>query len=324
MSNSRRRAVAALRARYTGESHSLAASGVERGHAIGLDLCTLAQQRMRAFLALYLFNSGLIAALPDTFQTAFITGYTLLVSPQRDHLRLVTDAPANVAGRICWVGRGSGASGVPGMRLAGVGHTGSRRPSESYRLLHVPTGGSLVVTSSGHRPEESTFVDPTRNGYTDAWLQVGQPLSEGEEHRLTQWPSMTIDMCILAAGLVARLNLTDPDKRWTVGQWFWDPLRSSLGAPDLGRPDIGTLELSRHLWGNADEWDLRWEGYPFLDDLIYAMTDPAVGMPALTVRRDKRDVTLCIGSARLRLMHRPTIRPPVTFTGRSRTRMSAT
>ncbi|GAA0908529.1 hypothetical protein [Virgisporangium aurantiacum] len=296
MPNSRRRQTAAIRSQFTGESSFFAARGIPRDRSIGLDQCTQVQQRLRAYLALYLFNSGKRAALPDTDLTAAITMYSLVVSAHRDKLILITNAPANVAARICCEADSIHDRGVPGMRLAGVAGV-----FDSYYLHHLPTGGTLVVTQPQGHLDPPVPADTAAARRTSNWALLGQPMSRAEENRHAAWPAMSPSMTPLLAGLVTRLNLSDPGGSWATGTWFWDPLQQSRS-----RPDISTLGLcARRLWGSGDDWALSWEGYPFAADLICAMTDPVAGVAGLTVLRHEQRTVLCLGSARLTVIHTP-------------------
>ncbi|MGW0413564.1 hypothetical protein ACWDZX_20085 [Streptomyces collinus] len=120
---SRRRRAARLRAAYTRESLPLAASGIRSsrdsvafGSGLGLDVCTASQRRMRALLALGLFNHGPSSLWPRRISLADVTRYTLVVSPRYDDLVITTRAPYNVT---CWlVGRNDFSEiGLPGLRV---------------------------------------------------------------------------------------------------------------------------------------------------------------------------------------------------------------
>lgn len=272
MPHSLRRSAAVRRAQYTGEASSAAALGIPRGaREMGLDRCTPQQRRLRVLLALGVFNQGLWQAWPGEWAIYGIIAYDIHLSPRHDHLALVCGTPYNA---VCWLApRGNvlaGGKKLPGLRLdSQVGGT--------YQLRHLPTGATMCVT-----PQRSTRPDPDDNhGIVNGGLWgTGTPLTEGERAALNDLPHVAPTAEHLLAGLFVRLCLRDPDDAWAVGTFFDDPLL---------REETRRLKSGeRRLWGHGTHWELEWTSYPFVEDLVSALTDPSAGIPgakALRVRR---------------------------------------
>jgi hypothetical protein len=294
-SNSRRRREAAERASYTGEENPLAARAVGRGPAFGLDACEEGQRRLRALFALYVINHGRTAAGPGS--ASVVLSYTPVISPQFHELRLVTDSPHNVMGRLL-----GGASGLPGLRVAGMTPAASPFHADTLELLHLPTQARMAITRQTRRADPAT-VDACEVAhaarYFDEWTH-DVALTAAEQEQLADWPAMSTDIERLFAGLTSRLGLKDPAKKWGLGQWYWDPCEGRERLTELGAD-------GRRLWGAGDHWQLTWDGYPFIDDLVEAVTHPAVGIPEARAswQAPNARAELALGTARLLLTHKP-------------------
>jgi hypothetical protein len=202
------------------------------------------------------------------------------------------------------------AGGLPGIRLVAITPTSHGMLADTYELVHLPTQATLSITQQErHRdpavPNEAAIAQVMRNfnRYT-----ADVPLLPVEEDLLAGWPTMSPDAERLFAGMVARLNLTHPKRLWGIGLRYWDPCRR-----ELGRPALSDLKGDgRRLWGEGDYWELTWDSYPFIGDLVSAVTDPLVGIAGAHVEweeGDRRAVVTC-GTARLRLTHNPRFRDP--------------
>jgi hypothetical protein len=294
-----------VRSAYTGETPKIAGRAVGRHRTAAIDLCTPKQVRLRALLGKLMFNSGEGAAPFGSSSVAAVTMYNFVVSPQFNDLRIIASAPTNVTGRL--LGRGCNPSerkGVPGLRLTGASPGAPSVQRCTYQLAHLPTGATVTVTER--------FAEFTPTGHDDLdtlthahnWPMHDAPLTPTEQEWLDGVPQSSGDADRLFAAVVVRLNLRDPKGTWAIGNWFSDPLGEPLRQPvfhNLGLPD-------RSLQGSGEHWTLTWDGYPYVDDLVYALTDPVVGLAGLTVEPAGLEVVLRLGTARLKLAHRPS--PP--------------
>ncbi|WP_228924550.1 restriction endonuclease [Streptomyces sp. DH7] len=238
MPSSLRRRAAHLRAAYTRETHALASAGIDRhdarassaGSGLGLDACTTSQRRLRALLALGLLNHGPTSTWPRNVSPADVTRYTLVVSARHDNLVLTTRAPYNVA---CWL--------VSRNRLPQIGLPGLRVETsyeEGWRLLHLPTGAALTVTSD----RNGRLRGPATAGsnYAQLWT-TGVPLTAEEHAVLNALPPLGADTETLLAALTVRLCAHAPDESWDVGTWF----SSLAGRPD--EPELDPVASLRYL-----------------------------------------------------------------------------
>lgn len=255
------------RASRTGESPEAAAAALGPDRARAFDDCSDAQRQLRALLAVHVFNAGQIGAPPKRTTTHTITAYDLTVSPRYDDLILTTNAPDNLVNYL--VREGLASAGIPGMRLA------SRPSGRAFHLIHIPTGGQMTVTSRGESDIDT--VDDAHTWSARSWLPSDVPVSREERTELASIPPMSADMTRLLAGLVTRINTRDPQGRWAVGNWSWDPLRRAA------KPIAAGSDTARWLWGAQDDWDLQWNGYPFSDDVVASLTDPVIGMAGIDV-----------------------------------------
>ncbi|MGW1984892.1 hypothetical protein ACWCPJ_20960 [Streptomyces collinus] len=291
---SRRRRAARLRAAYTRESLPLAASGIRSsrdsvafGSGLGLDVCTASQRRMRALLALGLFNHGPSSLWPRRISLADVTRYTLVVSPRYDDLVITTRAPYNVT---CWlVGRNDFSEiGLPGLRV-------ERSHEDGWRLRHTPTGATMTVTSDRHGRLQGP-ADPGSN-YSRLWT-TDSPVTDDERTTLNSLPQLTADTETLLASLAVRLCTHAPDGSRDIGMWFYDL---------SGRPDRGTAH-HRRLAVDGDQCTLHWDSDPHPEDLRAALTDPVIGLCGTTARPTSDGWLVRYGRVRL-LAHPVAWRP---------------
>ncbi|MCZ0210938.1 hypothetical protein OZK63_36765 [Streptomyces sp. UMAF16] len=277
MPNSAKKRAAHTRKAYSGEIYEAALAGISNDRTHGLDSCRPGQRKMNALLALGLFNRGEDGAPPAEWLLSTLTWYTITVSPRWNQLVLISDAPDNVTRYL--VSHGGSIPRLPGMRLRAV------QDYRTYALEHVPTGAQLVVTNR----LDGKLQGVRENAHFD-FRTLGDPLDSVEERQLAGIPPMGGAAQILLAGMAARMSMTDPKGRWATGNWYWDPLRRS----DDGRGRDGGSDPQRRLWGAGDEWEARWTGLPYPEDVAAALTDPVVGISGARLVKSKRvyDVTL--------------------------------
>lgn len=266
MPSSLRRRAAHLRAAYTGETHPLATPGIARhdvgapcvGSGLGLDTCTASQRRLRALLALGLFNHGPTSAWPRHVSLADVTRYTLVASPRYDDLVITARAPYNV---VCWlVGRTKLPQiGLPGLRV-------ETSYEEGWRLRHLPTGAFLTVTSNRHGRLQGP-VTPDSN-YARLWT-TDVPLTAEEHAVLNALPPARADTETLLAALAVRLCVHAPDGSWDIGTWF----DNSTDRPSRAHSHHRRLSVE------AAQCTLHWDSAPHPEDLYTALTDPVIGLP---------------------------------------------
>jgi hypothetical protein len=272
------RAAARRRASYTGEEPASALAGVTPDGRIGLDDCTPAQRMLRFLLALYVFNTQTIGAPPSWRSVSTALRYTMTVSPRFDHLVIFADTPRNL---VRYFVRSPYRLGVPGLRVV------QTEEHEHYELVHPPTGATCTIS---RRREAGLAAGVTRPAADDS----GLGLTQAEKTDLASIPPASDDMQSLLAGLFVRVACASPDKRWGLGNWWYDP----LDRPDLPEPVNGD---SRRLWGAGDDWQLLWEQYPYPADVVASLTDAFAGMAGLTADDDDPFYSIALGSACLRL-----------------------
>lgn len=295
MPSSPRRQTAHLRASYTGESASLAASGIIRRDSspfpsrsgLGLDACSAPQRRLRALLALGMFNHGPTSWWPRLVTLADVTRYTVVVSPRYDDLVITTRAPYNVA---CWlVGRD---------RLPQIGLPGLRVDSsydDGWRLRHLPTGATMTVTGDRH----GRLRGPLNNdsNYARLWT-TDVPVSDEEYAVLNSLPLLSADTETLLAALTVRLCAHAPDESWNVGMWFND----ITDRPGRKRTHHRRLSVE------DDRCTLYWDSEPHPEDLRAALTGPVIGLAGARVQPIGDGWSLNYGHACL-LAHPVAFRP---------------
>ncbi|MFF8607212.1 hypothetical protein ACF06X_14850 [Streptomyces sp. NPDC015346] len=296
MPASLRRRTARLRASYTRETASLAALGIIRRDSdklpprsgLGLDTCSAPQRRLRALLALGMFNSGPTSWWPRHITLADVTRYTFVVSPRHDDLVITARAPYNVA---CWlVGRD---------RLPQIGLPGLRVDSsydDGWRLRHLPTGATVTVTGDRHGRLQGPL--DRESNYARLWT-TDVPVSDEEHAVLNVLPRLSADMETLLAALSVRLCAHAPDGSWDIGMWFNDLTE---------RPSRGHAH-HRRLSVEGDRCTLHWDSEPYPEDLRAALTGPVIGLAGTHVQPDGEGWSLQYGRARL-LAHPVAFRRP--------------
>ncbi|WP_309030899.1 hypothetical protein [Streptomyces alfalfae] len=277
MAHSPRRSAAAIRRAFSGEHRQAAAQAVPRGCAdLGFDSYAPCQQRLRALLALGIFNSGPLQQWPGTWGMGSLTHYDVTFSPRHDDLVLITPTPSNVLQYL--VPRGK-LGGVPGLRL-------QEARADAFVLRHLVTGARMTITD---RPPVPAF-DGGFEEHRRVWT-VHHGLTSHEQEALADVPPMTEDALALLSGLVARIGLCDSDQRWALGNWFADPLDRTLAWNRRGR----------RLWGHGDWWELTWSSFPFHDDVAMALTDPRAGVAGAQAVQGRRGWDVRLGSGVLAL-----------------------
>lgn len=169
--------------------------------------------------------------------------------------------------------------GLPGLCLQDT-------RTDAFVLRHLVTGARMTITD---RPPVPAFdVDfEERRG---VW-NVRHGLTSQEDDALANVPPMTADTLALLSGLVSRIGLCDPGRRWALGNWFADPLDRTLA---WSRAD-------RRLWGHGDRWELTWSSFPFHRDVAMALTDPQAGIAGAQAVQGRRDWDVRLGNAVLTL-----------------------
>lgn len=287
MFNSTRHVVAGIRAGYTEESMRSALAGVAPDGSLGLDACSPGQAELRALLALHLFNAGAASAFPAHSFVFALSWYRITVSPRYHDLVLITDEPDKVMSYIV-----RQTQDVHFGELAGLRVESFDKSVSGFRLRHLPTGASITVTAdeSGHLGHTATCPADYGSGRL-ANLDV--PISTAEKDVLNRLMEPTTpDVRTLLAALVARFSAVDVCGQWAVGLWYRDPLRRP-NSPE--RPE----HMSRRLWGDGEEWEMRWNYHPRIEDISGALTDPVAGLRGAHVVRRGGDHVISYRGARL-------------------------
>ncbi len=278
--HSRHRSLAVERAEFTGESHAAAALGTTRTGELGLDSTSSAQSRLRALLAIGMFNCGPRAAWLTESYLYELSLYTFLVSPRQEELVIVSGAAENIANRLLPGEHKSEKLCLPGMRLLDA-------PDDAYRLVHLPTGARLKTTRRTDGGQGGTAHS------ISSWWTADKPLTRSEKAVLGSLPPMTRDAEVLLGSLVSRLWLRAPDGDWAIGGWF-NPPSTTRRNRSQGH--------SRRLDGSGDHWTLEWTSYPYPEDLVAALTHPRAGLKGARVLPDGKTAQLRYGTARLTLV----------------------
>ncbi|MGK5696970.1 hypothetical protein ACSNOJ_29475 [Streptomyces sp. URMC 128] len=243
---------------------------------MGFDTPDPGQLRLRALLALGIFNGGRLQQWPGTWAMASVTHYDLVLSPRADNLVLITPTPSNVLQYLVPRGR---PMGLPGLRL-------EETTADSFLLRHVVIGARMTVTD---RPPISPFGGDFDG---DRVWNVQQELTAAEQEALADVPPMTDDASVLLSGLMSRIGLRDPWRNWALGNWFMDPLdRTSEWGGGPGR----------RLWGHGGWWELTWGSFPFRGDVARALTDPQAGIAGADAVQVRRGWDVRLGDAVLAL-----------------------
>lgn len=98
------------------------------------------------------------------------------------------------------------------------------------------------------------------------------------------------------SGLATRTATQDPKGRWAIGNWFSDPLRRSGWLNDGSEERYG-----KQLWGAADRWTFRWNGFPYVEDVATSLTPHQIGIPGATMHDAGDRVEVRLGDATLSL-----------------------
>lgn len=282
--------LARTRMRFLGEPRQAALGAVPRDGTLGLDTCSEEQLRLRALLSLGLFNR------PGAWQPHrgaagwglhTLVAYDIIVSAQFDRLVFITDVPHNVAPYL--LPRPDGATGLPGLRLEEF-----RGPC-TYLARHLPTGAKLVIT--GNR--SGTWNGAPRPSPRWDFHTVDRPLTEAEHSQVNQVPEISKEAEQLLAGLVCRITARDPQGRWAIGNWFSDP----LDRPGWHRNEAED-RYEKQLSGSGHRWTLRWNGFPYADDVAASLASAPVGVPGAVASVAGDRIDLRLGHAVLRLSAR--------------------
>lgn len=283
MSNSVKKHAARSRMKYSGELYEAALAGIPNDRSHGLDSFAPQQRQLNAILALGLFNRGDEGAAPKRWTISSLTWYTIKVSPRWNRLVFIADAPRNVAQYL--VPESENYLRVPGMRLRG-GVFGF-----GYVLKHIPTGGELVVTDDPNGKVVGKLSD------TDLrMLSLDTPILPEEKRLYEALPVMAAEAQTLLAGVAVRMSMTDPGRRWATGNWYWDPLERKGHTEVAGYDDP-----QRRLWGEGDEWEAQWTGYPYAQDVAFALTDPEVGVCGAKLSTGRRGYEVSLGGSVLKI-----------------------
>ncbi|MGV9419991.1 hypothetical protein ACWDO6_21120 [Streptomyces sp. NPDC003674] len=276
MAHSARRSVAAIRRTFTGEHKQAAAEAIPRIRShLGLDSHEPGQRQLRALLALGVFNTGPLQRWPGMWGMGSLTHYDLTLSPRHDDLVLITPTPSNVLQYLVPRGR---PMGLPGLRL-------QEARADAFVLQHLVTGARMTVTD---RPPVPAFDGDFDEGRRVWGVQEG--LTDHEQEALANVPPMTDDALVLLSGLMSRIGLCDPNRRWALGNWFADPLDRTLA-----------WNRGRRLWGHEDWWELTWSNFPFHGDVAMALTDPRAGIAGAQAVQGRRGWDVRLGGAVLAL-----------------------
>ncbi|RMI28440.1 hypothetical protein EBN03_29895 [Nocardia stercoris] len=211
---------------------------------------------------------------------------TLTYSPRYNDFAILTYMPGHLAKTL---------DGFPGIRVDGV--TSGKYPA--LQLRHLPTNSIISFRYVSHtlRGKLPASCHPVILSCKEVLLRPDRELTAREYDDLAAAPHMTSDVQILLSGLLARMRLAHPDKKWAVRELIW-------GRENRPDQDAGSFT---YCWGTGDEWVVRWGGRSSVPatDVAQALTDPFAGVEGATARHfgsDRCEVRL--GSARLRLEHR--------------------
>ena len=123
-------ALARSRSRYLGEKYATARYVIGTNSSAMIDECSPAQMALRAQLALFTLNRGIFdsSVFSDTDLTGLVS-YTLTLSPRHNGLVIISDAPANILGRLLTT--------PLGLRYVG---SADIRDNQIYRMVHAASG----------------------------------------------------------------------------------------------------------------------------------------------------------------------------------------
>ncbi|MGI5164760.1 hypothetical protein ACQEU3_10440 [Spirillospora sp. CA-253888] len=280
-----RRSSVQLRIESLGEHRESARAGMARDGSHGIDHCTPEQRRLRALLALAIFNThGTDTTYPPAYWgLSRLNAYSITVSPRYDRLVLVSDVPHNVVSYL--LPRQGSYHCLPGLRLK------ERRGPDTYITCHVPTGAELIVT--GEREGRWPRVGNLRS--STEFQPLSQPLSGRERCWLDEIPEISEAAELLIAGLVCRVAARFGHD-WALGNWFYDPLNRPKSLMEGKRESE-----ERHLWGTGSQWLLEWHRFPFEEDVATALAQSPVGVAEAIQVRSAANTVVFLEGARLTL-----------------------
>lgn len=287
MPRSTHKTIARARMQYLGEPRTAALGAVPRDGSLGLDTCSTEQRRLRALMALGLFNRSR-SWQPHRDVAGWglhtLVAYDIIASPRFNRLVLITDVPHNVAPYL--LPRRNGGSSLPGLRLEEF------RGRHTYVARHLPTGAQLVITGN----PSGTWDGKLRPSPRWDFYSVNRPLTGSERTQLEEVSDMSEDAERLLAGLTCRIAAQDADGRWAIGNWFSDPL---MRPGWLG--DQGEDRYEKQLQGSGQQWMLRWNGFPYVEDVAASLTAYPVGVSGAIAHDAGDHFEVRLGSAILRL-----------------------
>ncbi|QNT95823.1 hypothetical protein HEP81_05571 [Streptomyces griseofuscus] len=288
MPRSTHKSVARARMQYLGEPKAAALGSVPRDGSLGLDACSPEQRKLRALLALGLFNRAGFwqphhGAAAGGIHT--LVAYDIIVSPRFKSLVLITDVPHNVAPYL--LPSSDGGSSLPGLCLEEV------RGKRTYIARHMPTGAQLVITGN----PSGTWGGKAHRSPRWDFFPVTEPLTGAERTRLAEVPDMSEDAERLLAGLTCRIAAQDADGKWAIGNWFSDPLMRPGWLTDHGED-----RYMKQLRGSGNRWSLQWNGFPFVEDVAASLTASPIGVSSASARDAGDHHEVRLGSAILRLV----------------------
>lgn len=287
MPRSTNKTIARTRMQYLGEPRSAAVDAVPRDGSLGLDTCSPEQRRLRALLALGLFNR------PGTWQPHrgvaawglhTLVAYDIIASPRFDRLVLITDVPHNVAPYL--LPSRDGGSSLPGLRFEEF------RGRRTYVARHLPTGAQLVITGN----PSGTWGGKLRPSPRWDFHPIDKPITGYEKAQLEEIPAMSEDAERLLAGLTCRIAAQDAEGGWAIGNWFSDPLMRPGWLSDGGED-----RYEKQLRGYGHRWTFRWNGFPYVDDVAASLTAPPIGVSGAIAHGVSDHFEVRLGDATLRL-----------------------
>ncbi|MFF4155656.1 hypothetical protein [Streptomyces sp. NPDC001678] len=287
MPRSTDKSLARTRMQFLGEPRQAALGAVPRDSTLGLETCSPAQRRLRALLALGLFNRpGAWQPYREAAARGLHTlvAYDIIVSAQFEQLVFITDVPHNATPYL--LPRPDGVTSLPGLRLEEF-----RGPC-TYLTRHLPTGAKLVIT--GNR--SGTWNGAPRPSPQWDFHTADRPLMKTERSRLNQVPEISDEAEQLLAGLICRIAARDPHSRWAIGNWF-SGLLERPGWHRIG--DEGRYEKQLSEVGNR--WTLRWSGFPYANDAAASLTSAPIGIPGAVAHVVDDCIDVRLGHAVLRL-----------------------
>lgn len=254
MPASTRRALAAIRAHHTGETHAQAATAI-RGHDHGLDTCTPEQLALRSQLALRWFNDGKRGDLER------LRSSDVIVSAQYDRLVMHHDDPTYIVRQI-----------VRTDLVWGITYPSPRRV-----LMREATTDGLL---------ELHCTCPDRQALS-RWIDHEAASSE-QERRGRHWvpydptpTTATPDAQVLLAALLVRHDMA-PAHLKSRPAWRFSWCLDSAFRADPAWPDhVKGMKRVIRLDGDGDHWRLTWDADPLPSTVLAALDHPELGVTGL-------------------------------------------